>query len=173
LFASHPIINSQLPYFAGHGRIESKPNVARLDGHSVHFVDGSQEAVDVIVYATGYKITIPFLEPQLMNWRAGRPQLYLNVFHPSYDNLFFIGLIQPDSGQFGLVDYQSQLVARFVAASRAGRSGARHLRRVKAAHTGTEVSSSGYLDTPRNLLEVEHYSYRNQLKRELSRLRAA
>jgi cation diffusion facilitator CzcD-associated flavoprotein CzcO len=173
LFASHPIINSQLPYFAGHGRIESKPNVARLDGDVVHFSDGSQEAVDVIIYATGYKITIPFLDPQVMNWRDGRPQLYLNVFHPDYDNLFFIGLIQPDSGQFGLVDYQSQLVAGFVAAARSGAAGAAHLRRVKATPANTRQSSVRYLDTPRNLLEVEHYSYRNQLKRELSRLRAA
>jgi cation diffusion facilitator CzcD-associated flavoprotein CzcO len=173
LFASHPIVNSQLPYYVAHGRITPKPNVARLCGGCVQFDDGSQEAIDLVVYATGYKLTIPFLNRAHLNWRDGRPRLYLNVFHPDYDNLFIIGLIQPDSGQFGLVDYQSQLVAGFIAAARAGARSAQNFRRLKAGGTSANKNTIRYLDTPRNLLEVEHFGYRNQLKRELARLRAA
>lgn len=172
LFATHPIINSQLPYYVGHGRIEPKPNVARLDGDAVQFVDGSRERVDLIVYATGYKISFPFLDREYLNWRDGRPWLYLNVFHPRYDNLFVVGLIQPDSGQFGLVDYQSQLVARFISAARAGGAAAERFRRAKADGAGTP-NDPHYLDTPRNRLEVEHYSYRHRMQRELAGLRAA
>src|SRR5262249_43242214 len=93
LFATHPIINSQLPYYVAHGRIVPKPNVERLCGDRVRFTDGSEAAVDLIVYATGYKISFPFLDQQYLNWHEGRPHLYLNVFHPTYDNLFVIGLI--------------------------------------------------------------------------------
>jgi Flavin-binding monooxygenase-like len=171
LFASHPIINSQLPYFVGHGRIVPKPNIAELAGGEVRFADGSAEAIDLIVYATGYKISFPFLDREHLNWQDGRPGLYLNVFHPRYDNLFVIGLIQPDSGQFGLVDYQSRMVARFVAAARAKAPAAERFRRAKAR--GEEKRKTRYLDTPRNLLEVEHFSYRRQMQRELDRLRAA
>jgi hypothetical protein len=127
----------------------------------------------LIVYATGYKISIPFLDARHLNWRDGRPELYLNVFHPEYDNLFVVGLIQPDSGQFGLVDYQSQLVARFIWATRAGSPAAARFRRAKAAAAGGDDRNSHYLDTPRNLLEVEHFSYRKQIERELGRLQAA
>jgi hypothetical protein len=162
-----------LPYYTAHGRVVSKPNIAELCGDRVGFEDGSQEAVDLIVYATGYKISIPFLDRQHLNWRDGRPQLYLNVFHPGYDNLFFIGLIQPDSGQFGLVDYQSKLVASFIAGARTESQPAQNLRRVKARGQVGHQRSLRYLDTARSLLEVEHYSYRNELKRELARLRAA
>jgi cation diffusion facilitator CzcD-associated flavoprotein CzcO len=170
LFASHPIVNSQLPYFVGHGRIRPRQNVAELLGDRVRFADGTEEAVDLIVYATGYKISFPFLDRQYLNWRDGRPRLYLNVFHPRYDNLFVIGLIQPDSGQFGLVDYQSQLVARFVAAARDDSPLAASFRRVKAEGADPPVRKSRYLDTPRNLLEVEHFSYRQRMQRDLSRL---
>ncbi len=173
LFASHPIINSQLPYYTAHGRIVPKPNIAELCGDEVRFEDGSRETVDQIIYATGYKISFPFLDQQYLNWRDGRPGLYLNVFHPAYDNLFFIGLIQPDSGQFGLVDYQSQLVADFITGSRSDSPSARRLRLTKASGESGISNTQRYLDTPRNLLEVEHYSYRNDLRRALAQLRAA
>ncbi len=165
LFASHPIINSQLPYYVAHGRVVPKPNVSQLAGDRVSFEDGSQEAIDLIVYATGYKISFPFLDHEHLNWRDGRPRLYLNVFHPQYDNLFVIGLIQPDSGQFGLVDYQSQLVAQFLSAARAGSPLAEKFRQLKAGGADVDRRQRHYLDTPRNLLEVEHYSYRKQLQR--------
>jgi cation diffusion facilitator CzcD-associated flavoprotein CzcO len=171
LFASHPIVNSQLPYFVGHGRITPKGNVAELLGQAVRFEDGTTETVDLVIYATGYKISFPFLDRQHLNWRDDRPQLYLNVFHPEYDNLFVIGLIQPDSGQFGLVDYQSRLVAGFISAARAGSPAARRFRRAKAE--GAERRKTRYLDTPRNLLEVEHFGYRKKIERELRRLKAA
>ena len=115
LFETHPIINSQMLYYVGHGKIRVKPDVQELDGDRVRFVDGSEEAIDVIIYATGFRITIPFIDPVHLNWQDGRPDLFLNVFHPQYDNLFVAGLIQPDSGLWGLVDRQAQLIARFVA----------------------------------------------------------
>ena len=173
LFASHPIISSQLPYFVAHGRITPKPNVARLLGDRVRFDDGSQESIDLIVYATGYKISFPFLDHRYLNWHDGRPQLYLNVFHPQYDNLFVIGLIQPDSGQFGLVDYQSRAVANFICAARAKSPIADRFRRAKSGGAASSTRKTHYLDTPRNLLEVEHFSYRKQIKRALGRLQAA
>jgi cation diffusion facilitator CzcD-associated flavoprotein CzcO len=175
LFASHPIINSQLPYYVAHGRITPKPNVAELAGDRVRFEDGTSEAIDLVICATGYKITFPFLDREHLNWRDGRPRLFLNVFHPHYDNLFVIGLIQPDSGQFGLVDRQSQLVARFIAAAQADSPLAARFRRAKAAGADADATArpAYYLDTPRNLLEVEHYSYRRRIERELKRLKAA
>ena len=173
LFATHPIVNSQLPYYVAHGRVQPKPDVAELLGDRVRFTDGSIESVDLIVYATGYKISFPFLDRRHLNWRDGKPRLYLNVFHPEYDNLFVIGLIQPDSGQFGLVDYQSQLVARFVAATRAGSPVAAAFRKTKAEGADDELRKSHYVDTARSLLEVEHFSYRKRMQSELGRLRAA
>lgn len=165
LFESHPIINSQMLYYVGHGEIRPKPDVAELCGDRVRFVDGSTEEVDVIVYATGFKISFPFIDRAHLNWEHGRPNLYLNVFHPQYDNLSVVGLIQPDSGQFGLVDRQAQLIARFIDALDRNPAAAARFRRQKSAPGGALGRGIRYLDSTRHLLEVEHFSYRRRLEK--------
>jgi len=169
LFESHPIINQQLFYWLAHGRIAPKPDVAELCGGEVRFTDGTREPIDLIVYATGYKISFPFLDTVLLNWHDDRPRLFLNVFHPAADDLFVIGLLQPDSGQFGLVDLQSRLVARFVAACDAGKPAGTSFRELKAAHFAEDLRNGmRYVDSPRHLLEVEHFSYRKRLQKLLA-----
>src|SRR5205085_6423857 len=133
------------------------PDVAELCGNEVRFLDGSRAAIDVIIYATGFQITFPFIERELLNWRDDKPHLFLNVFHPERDDLFVVGLIQPDSGQFGLVDYQSRLVAKFVAACNAGTPAADRFRKRKANVDADLSGGVRYLNSPRHLLEVEHY----------------
>jgi cation diffusion facilitator CzcD-associated flavoprotein CzcO len=165
LFETHPIINSQLLYYVGHGRITMKPDVAELCGDSVRFVDGSVEAIDTIVYATGFKISFPFIDQKHLNWRDGRPDLYLNVFHPEHDTLCVAGLIQPDSGQWGLVDCQAQLIARFFHALDRDPVAAERFRRKRARSQQDLGGGIRYIRSPRHLLEVEHYSYRRQLQK--------
>jgi len=165
LFEAHPIVNSQLLYYLKHGDIQHKPDVAELCGDRVRFVDDSSEAIDVIVYATGYQIHFPFIDRDHLNWHNGRPRLYLNVFHPTYDNLFVAGLIQPDSGQFGLVDYQSQAIAAFIHAQSHDAVKADRLRAAKSRDLPDLGRGIQYLDSSRHYLEVEHYGYRKHLKR--------
>ena len=172
LFESHPIINSQLFYYAAHGRVGVKLDVAELCGDEVRFADGSREPIDVIIYATGYNISFPFLDRDVLNWRDGKPRLFMNVFHPTDDDLFVVGLIQPDSGQFGLVDYQSRLVAKFLTACDANQPQAATFRKQKAEADVDLSAGVQYVDSPRHLLEVEHYSYRERLKKLLAEFKA-
>ena len=67
------------------------------------------------------------MDKKYLNWKNNRPNLYLNIFHPEYDNLFVAGLIQPDSGQWGLVDYQTQLIAKFILAPEQNPAGAKKI----------------------------------------------
>lgn len=164
LFQTHPIVNSQLLYCAGHGDLCIKPDVAELCGDAVRFVDGTSVPVDVIIYATGFKISFPFLDREHLAYVDERPGLYLNVFHPQRDDLFVIGLIQPDSGQFGLVDCQSQLMSRFLRAYEKHEPSAAWFRRLKAGPQPDLSGGIGYLNSSRHLLEVEHFSYRRRLE---------
>src|SRR5262249_19614676 len=128
---THPIVNSQLLYHVGHGDITPKPDIAKLDGGAVEFVDGSRAEVDLIVYATGYNISFPFIDREHLNWQGDRPNLYLHVFHPQYDHLFVAGMIQSDSGLWGLADYQAQLIARFILAAERNEAAAERFRQLK------------------------------------------
>jgi hypothetical protein len=170
-FETHPVINGTWPRDVAEGKIEVRPDVRRLLPDGVEFADGVRDAIDTIIYATGYKVSFPFLRAAELNWHAGRPELFLNVFHPERDDLFVIGLIQPDSGQFGLVHYQSELMAAYLDGLDRGQGAARRFQRTKQA---SRVSLNGgvrYVDTPRHWFEVEHYSYRRTLEKWIGRLR--
>ena len=158
-------MNSLLPYYVGHGDITPKPDVAGLDGKTVHFSDGSSADVDVIVYATGFLIRFPFLEERHLNWQDGRPRLYLNVFHPVYDTLFVAGLIQPDSGQFGLVHWQTVAAARYARARAEGRADAAPLQQRKQNPADDPGNGIRYTESTRHHVEVEHWSYRKKLQK--------
>ena len=85
---THPVINSRWPYDVARGAIRVKPDVRELDGDHVEFVDGGREAIDLIIYATGFKLSFPFIDGEHLNWHDGRPELHLNVFHPDRDDLY-------------------------------------------------------------------------------------
>jgi len=169
-FETHPSINGRWPRDVARGAIVAKPDIHELAGDEVVFADGSREMIDLVLYATGFNISFPFLDVAELNWREGRPELFLNVFHPRRDDLFVIGLIQPDSGQFGLVDCQSQLVAAYLTGLTRARPPANRLR---AAKQNSDSKSNGirYIDSPRHLLEVEHFSYRRTLEKWIRKLR--
>ena len=170
LFESHPIINSQLHHHVGHGNLAVRPDVAELAGETVHFVDGNSAQFDLIIYATGFQLSFPFVDKQHLNWQGKRPELFLNIFHPQRDDLFCVGLIQPDSGQWGLVDYQAQLVVRYLQSLKNQSQTAEWFSRLKQSPTHDLNHGIHYVDSPRHLMEVEHYSYRRRLQKLIAKL---
>ena len=170
LFETHPVVNTLLPYYVGQGDMTPKPDVARFDGTTVHFTDGTSCEVDLIVFATGYHIEFPFIDHAHLNWTDGRPLLHHNVFHPRYDTLFVAGLIQPDSGQFGLVHWQTLALARYLAAVHDGSPKAAAFRAEKGAPAAGSSGGVHYKNSTRHFVEVEHWSYRKGLERVAARL---
>jgi hypothetical protein len=170
LFETHPVVNSQLLYYVGHGRIQVVPAIERLMGDRVRFTNGQEAKVDLVVLAIGYKVSFPFLDPGLVLDERGRPHLFLNAFHSHYDNFFVAGLLQPNSGLWGLVDYQAQLMAAFIVAQQQDPQAAEWFRQQK--QTRPELGHGiRFIDSPRHVLEVEYFSYRERLKKLLKRFR--
>ena len=73
LHRNRPVVNGQLLHFIHHGRVRVAPGIERFDGHDVHFTDGSARTFDTIVYATGFKATLPFLDAALLQCGRRRP----------------------------------------------------------------------------------------------------
>lgn len=132
LFESHPIVNDQLLHHLSHGDIAVKPDIERLDGDEVVFADGSREAVDVIVLATGFRFAIPYVDEQLLDWSGGRPRLYMHLFSPRRDDLYGIGFAEADGGIYALFDEMADLIACAIRTREAdgpGRASLEQLRR--------------------------------------------
>ena len=113
MYESHPIVNSLILHHIGHGDVKVRADIARMDGHTVHFKDGSQADYDLIMAATGYKLHYPFIDDRLLNWQGMAPQLYLNMFAPHYQRLAVLGMVEAAGlGWEGRAE-QAEVMARY------------------------------------------------------------
>ena len=170
LYETHPLVNTLLPYYVRHGDIAPKPDIDHFAGRRVHFVDGTSEEVDVVVYATGYNIVFPFIENKWLNWQEGKPRLYKNVFHPTSDTLFVAGLIQPDSGQFGLVDWQMRAVAAWLRARKENPLQLDWFRNQRQQVDEDLTNGVKMQSTARHSIQVDAWSYRRALQKLITQL---
>ncbi len=109
--SAHPTISGRILDRLTHGAIQYRPNIERLAGDRIRFVDGSEEPADVLVYCTGYKVTFPFFEPGFVSAKDNDLPLFRRVFHPDVPGLYFVGLLQPLGAIMPLADAQSEWIA--------------------------------------------------------------
>ena len=116
LHRNRPVVNGQLLHFIHHGRVAVAPAIERFDGHDVHFSDGTIRAFDTIVYATGFKATLPFLDRRLQ-WTDRVPLRVAGMTLPvGMERLYFVGLAAPRGPQLPVYSAQARLIAKFLTA---------------------------------------------------------
>jgi hypothetical protein len=167
LAEAHPTISAELLDRIGHGRVTPKPNVERLEGDRVRFADGSVEEIDRIVYATGYRITFPFLSPELTgSTEDNRIGLYRRVVHPDHPGLYFIGLLQPLGAIMPLAEVQSEWIAD-VLEGKGALPSAEEMRR--EIERDDRAMRKRYVRSPRHTIQVDFYPYLRAVQRERRR----
>ncbi|MBB2941695.1 hypothetical protein FB565_001399 [Actinoplanes lutulentus] len=159
-YESHPIVNSQLPYYLGHGTIEPVPDVERYDGASVILTDGTKIEPDLVITATGYRPRFDFLAPELLDTdEDGRPDLHLHAFARRHPTLAVIGLLQPDSGVFPLAHWQSVAVARWLRLRVTDPERAAAVQQKESTRPVQSWSRRRVIPTQRHWFEVDHVDY--------------
>ena len=165
LLEVHPTLSSEFLDALRHGKIHPRPAVARVAGRVVQFADGGEESFDVIIAATGYRISFPFLQEPFSSWTSVEPPpLYLRMMPADIDNLFFIGLFQPIGCIWNLADHQARIAALQISGRLARPSdlAARIEREVKHPHWR-------FQRTARHAIEVDFYEFRTALLAEIGR----
>ena len=116
MYESHPVVNSLILHHLGHGDIKARRDINSMAGNKVTFVDGESGEYDLILLATGYQLDYPFIDRKHLNWPAqvDAPQLYMNVFHPQYDNLFMMGMIEAAGLGWEGRNQQARLAALYI-----------------------------------------------------------
>lgn len=110
----HPTISQEITIRLTHGDVVPKGDIKKMDGHAVTFEDGSTETVEVIILCTGYKISFPFLDTQLIEAKDNDISLFQRIFDPRYPDLSFIGLVQSLCAVMPISELQSHFVADYL-----------------------------------------------------------
>jgi dimethylaniline monooxygenase (N-oxide forming) len=163
---AHPTISADLLPRIGHGRIAVKPNIERIDGPTVRFVDGTSADIDTIVWCTGYRITFPFLERALLGAEDNRVPLYRRVVDPEHPGLYFIGLVQPLGAIMPIAERQSEWVADLLE-GRAALPDRERMRREIAREE--RAMRKRYIASTRHTIQVDFHPYMRTIQRERKR----
>ncbi|NP_001451.2 flavin-containing monooxygenase 2 isoform a [Homo sapiens] len=110
-----PVLNDDVPSRLLCGAIKVKSTVKELTETSAIFEDGTvEENIDVIIFATGYSFSFPFLEDSLVKVENNMVSLYKYIFpaHLDKSTLACIGLIQPLGSIFPTAELQARWVTR-------------------------------------------------------------
>ncbi|HEY0393391.1 MAG TPA: NAD(P)-binding domain-containing protein [Candidatus Elarobacter sp.] len=116
IFEHHPTLNSELLHYIKHGRITPHPDIVRYDGDEVEFADGTRERFDLIVAATGFHQTIPFLSRELVPVEGPIVKLYGSMMSDRYRNLYVFGWAQARYGFGPIVSPGADLLAEVILA---------------------------------------------------------
>jgi len=164
LLEAHPTVSAELLSRLGHGDIAVKPNLDRFaGGRTAHFVDGSEEEIDLIVYCTGYKISFPFFDEDLVSAEENRLPLYRRVVSVDHPGLYFIGLIQPLGAIMPLAEAQAEWVADLLG----GRGTLPPPAEMRAEISAAEGKmKKRYVASKRHTIQVDFQPYLRELRRE-------
>ncbi|MGB6243549.1 flavin-containing monooxygenase [Gordonia sp. (in: high G+C Gram-positive bacteria)] len=118
LFTRDVTVNSSLMYALQHGRVRPRPEIARFDGTTVTFTDGTTGDYDTVVWATGFRTRFPMLDESMFVWEQGDPLLVEHVLVPRFANIYLWGLVAPRSGAGQIISQGSAFLAEAIEAQR-------------------------------------------------------
>jgi dimethylaniline monooxygenase (N-oxide forming) len=168
LLTEHPTVSQDLLNMAGRGLIRFKPNIERFDGHQVVFTDGTRDRFDMIVYATGYKVTFPFFKEGFFNVEQTNDlQLYRRVVHPDFEGLYFVGLVQPLGAIMPLAETQAIWLAKLIKTECRLPDKAAMLRSIQEE---ADKNRRRYKQSARHTLQVDFHPYKQSIEREIKKM---
>jgi Flavin-binding monooxygenase-like len=102
-----------LPLIA-EGRIVAKPWIRGIDGRRVTFEDGTTMEADALLFATGFRLNLPFLSDDIRReiGESGLSlRLFRQTFHPRLPGMAFLGLIHQGGPLFPPLELQARWIA--------------------------------------------------------------
>lgn len=114
IFEHHPTINTELLHYLKHGKIAPHPDIKLFDGKTVEFVDGKKAEIDLIVCATGYNVSLPFLDPSLVEVSGSVVRVRWGMVAPKHRQLYIYGWAQARYGFGPLLTPASEMIAELI-----------------------------------------------------------
>lgn len=170
--STHPIMNTQLLHHLAHGDIAAKPDIAELRGRTVRFTDGSEIEPDVILWATGFKPTIPCLDAGGVHLSESGEDFYLNIFPRDYPTLYVLGFFATAGAAYPILSRQCALLTSVLRAREANGASIKAFDEMRVKPLALN-GGMRYLKSPRHAFYVQFESYLKELDRVRTRVERA
>lgn len=169
LYDRTPIVNSLVLQHLGQGDVALRKPIREFADKRVVFSDGHSDEVDLVLLATGYRITFPFLEDlSALDWQetVGAPKLFMNMFPSNDTGLYVAGLLEGAGVGWEGRALQARVISAYL--------GARAARPDAAAAWRRDITQ-WFAQPPRSDggghgLFVDFLTYKRDLQRALARL---
>lgn len=160
VLAQHPTVSQDFLRLVKDGQIGVRRDISRTTETEVVFADGTVQPCDVILYATGYQISFPFLDDEVLSVEDNEIALYKKVVAPDIDGLYFVGLIQPVGALPPLAEQQARWVAQLVD----GRALPTPAMMKAEIQRDQAAIAARYDARPRHTIQVDYWSYLEEMR---------
>jgi dimethylaniline monooxygenase (N-oxide forming) len=169
ILSEHPTLSQDLLNMTGRGLIKIKPNIKEFKGKTIVFDDGTSQETDLLVYATGYKITFPFFKNGFINVEDSNDlQLYKRVIHPEFPGMYFLAFIQPLGAIMPLAEIQAKWIAKIINKKVALPSKEIQL---AAIEKQKEYNQKRYNQSARHTIQVDFHTYKLAIEKEMKMMK--
>lgn len=114
LFAAGVTLSQNHLPLVAEGRITVRPWIDVVSGTTVRFTDGHAESFDGILFGTGFRLSLPFLDESIraaVDLDDVHLDADLHTFHPDLPGLAFVGMWDQSGGYFVPMELQARWVA--------------------------------------------------------------
>jgi hypothetical protein len=115
ILTAHPTLSDDVFPRLAAGAIVPKPEIVAFEGDRARFADGTTEALDAVIYCTGYSYAYPFFSPEFAAALDATIPLFRRVFPLGIPNLAFVGAATAVGSLFPLAEAQSEWIAESLA----------------------------------------------------------
>ncbi|KAJ8376354.1 hypothetical protein SKAU_G00069340 [Synaphobranchus kaupii] len=167
LFSQHPTVNDELPNRILSGTVCVKPNICKFQGSSVVFEDGTvEEDIDLVVFATGYSFSFPFLSSPVLNVTENKALLYKYMYPPGLERptLAIIGLVQPLGAIMPIAEMQARWATRVFKGLNKLPPMDAMLKEIKEK---AETMAKRYVTSKRHTIQVDYVPYMDELAEQV------
>ena len=160
ILSQHPTVSADLLGLVKDGQITVRGDISRYTEDEVVFVDGRRTKADVVIFATGYRISFPFLQADIVASTDNRVELYKQIVPVDAPGLFFVGLIQPVGALPPLAEQQARWVTLLLDGASLPSAGEMRADIV----TDTYERSQRYQNRQRHTIQVDYWPYLDEMR---------
>ncbi|NKB98782.1 MAG: NAD(P)-binding protein [Pseudomonadales bacterium] len=95
-------------------QLRAVPAIKDVTDHQVTFTNGVTAEIDTIIFATGFHLSYPYLDQEILNTANDDMTLFRGLMHPQHHSLFVVGVSRPSGGFWPVAEAQSHFIGKLL-----------------------------------------------------------